>query len=195
MPSPSKRSGTKLSALVRKNSASKPASIDLADSIVGAWNTSNRVTIFLLNGLPAEVWDAKIPGEPRRSIRMLAAHLHNCRVGWLRTLGAPHGLRVPKPVDRHKVKPRELMAALELSGADMAALLKFGCEHGGMIPPTSKYVWRNLPLDAGHVLGYFVGHEGHHRGQIVMLARQLGHRLPAEITGGIWHWVKRSRES
>jgi hypothetical protein len=28
-----------------------------------------------------------------------------------------------------------------------------------------------------------------------MLARQLGHRLPAEITGGIWHWVKRSRES
>jgi len=180
---------------VRKNSASKPASIDLADSIVGAWNTSNRVTIFLLNGLPAELWDAKIPGEPRRSIRMLAAHLHNCRVGWLRTLGAPHGLRVPKPVDRYKVKPRELMAALELSGADMAALLKFGCEHGGMIPPTPKYVWRNLPLDVGHVLGYFVGHEGHHRGQIVMLARQLGHRLPAEITGGIWHWVKRSRES
>jgi uncharacterized damage-inducible protein DinB len=200
MASSSKRSGSKTptrktSERVRKNAASKPTSIDLADSIVGAWNTSNRVTIFLLRGLPAELWDAKIPGEPRRSIRMLAAHLHNCRSGWLRTLGAPHGLRVPKRVDRYKVKPKELMAALEVSGADMAALLRFGCEHGGIIPPTPQYAWRNLPLDVGHVLGYFVGHESHHRGQIVMLARQLGHRLPAEVTGGIWDWTKRSKES
>jgi uncharacterized damage-inducible protein DinB len=205
MPSTSKRSALKRSGSktparktserVRKNSASKPTSIDLADSIVGAWNTSNRVTIFLLRGLPAELWDAKIPGEPRRSIRMLAAHLHNCRSGWLRTLGAPHGLRVPKRVDRYKVKPRELTAALEVSGADMAALLRFGCEHAGIMPPTPKYAWRNLPLDVGHVLGYFVGHESHHRGQIVLLARQLGHRLPAEVTGGIWDWTKRSKEA
>jgi DinB family len=38
-------------------------------------------------------------------------------------------------------------------------------------------------------------HEGHHRGQIVMLARQLGHRLPVEITGGLWHFAKRSTEA
>src|SRR6202451_1983076 len=99
MASSSKRSGSKTPARktferVRKNAASKPTSIDLADSIVGAWNTSNRVTIFLLGGLPAELWDAKIPGEPRRSIRMLAAHLHNCRSGWLRTPGAPPGAAV-----------------------------------------------------------------------------------------------------
>ena len=171
MPSTSKRSALKRSGSktparktserVRKNSASKPTSIDLADSIVGAWNTSNRVTIFLLRGLPAELWDAKIPGEPRR----------------------------------YKVKPNQLMAALEVSGADMAALLRFGCEHAGIIPPTPKYAWRNLPLDVGHVLGYFVGHESHHRGQIVLLARQLGHRLPAEVTGGIWDWTKRSKEA
>jgi uncharacterized damage-inducible protein DinB len=45
------------------------------------------------------------------------------------------------------------------------------------------------------VLTYFVAHEAHHRGQIVMLARQLGHRLPSEITGGLWHWSKRSKEA
>jgi hypothetical protein len=28
-----------------------------------------------------------------------------------------------------------------------------------------------------------------------MLARQLGHRLPVEITGGLWQWSKRSRET
>jgi uncharacterized damage-inducible protein DinB len=74
-------------------------------------------------------------------------------------------------------------------------LLKFGCDQGGNIPPSPSYVWRNLPLDVGHVLTYFAAHEGHHRGQIVMLARQLGHRLPSEITGGLWQWSKRSQEA
>ena len=31
--------------------------------------------------------------------------------------------------------------------------------------------------------------------QIVMLARQLGHRLPPEVTGGLWQWSRRSAES
>ena len=76
----------------------------------------------------------------------------------------------------------------------MSSLLVFGLDHGGRIPPTKRYVWRNLPLDVGHVLAYFVTHEGHHRGQLVMLARQLGHRLPREVTDGLWQWSTRSAE-
>jgi uncharacterized damage-inducible protein DinB len=49
-------------------------------------------------------------------------------------------------------------------------------------------VWRNLSLDVGHVLTYFVAHEAHHRGQIVMVARQTGHRLASGITAGLWQW-------
>jgi uncharacterized damage-inducible protein DinB len=55
-------------------------------------------------------------------------------------------------------------------------------------------VWRNLPLDVGHVLTYFVAHEGHHRGQIVLVARQIGDRLPAEVAAGLWQWTKRGVE-
>jgi uncharacterized damage-inducible protein DinB len=47
----------------------------------------------------------------------------------------------------------------------------------------------------GHVLSYFVAHEGHHRGQIVMLARQMGYRLPPQVTSGLWLWTKRSAEA
>ncbi|PYP32097.1 MAG: hypothetical protein DMD49_06790, partial [Gemmatimonadetes bacterium] len=39
-----------------------------------------------------------------------------------------------------------------------------------------------------HVLTYFVAHEAHHRGQIVMVARQTGHRLPRATTNGLWQW-------
>jgi len=170
------------------------SAINLRDTILDAWKTNNRVTVFLVEHLPAELWEAKLPGAPRRTIRMLAGHIHNARCMWIKTLGQEHGSAVPRSVDRYKVKPKDLVAALERSGAGILGLLKFGMDHGGRIPASSSYVWRNLPLDVGHVLTYFVAHEGHHRGQIVMLGRQLGYRLPADVTNGLWLWSKRARE-
>lgn len=171
-----------------------PSSLDLRDTIFDAWKTNNRVTIFLVEHLRPGLWEATIPGAPRRTVRMIAGHIHNARCIWLKTLGKEHGIAVPRSVDRYKVQPKDLVSAMERSGTGILDLLKFGCDHGGSIPATPSYVWRNLPLDVGHVLGYFIAHEGHHRGQIVMLARQLGHRLPAEVTGGLWQWSKRARE-
>ena len=88
-----------------------------------------------------------------------------------------------------------LLSALRRSGAGIEALLQLGVAAGGCVPPSKGYVWRNLPLDVAHVLTYFVAHEGHHRGQIVMLARQLGHRLPDNISAGLWQWTTRVRET
>jgi uncharacterized damage-inducible protein DinB len=126
---------------------------------------------------------------------MLAGHIHNARCTWVRTLGREHGIMPPASVDRHKVERKQLVAALERSGAAIARLLQLGCEHDGRIPDSHSYAWRNVQLDVGHFLSYFVAHEGHHRGQIVMAARQLGHRLPTSVTGGLWQWSKRAKET
>jgi uncharacterized damage-inducible protein DinB len=162
--------------------------------LLDAWKTSNRVTVFLLEHLPGETWNAAVPGMPRRTVQMIAGHLHNARCMWIKTLGEEHGIKVPNSVDRHNVKPKNLIKALGQSSRGIMSLLKLGFDNGGTIPNSRAYVWRNLPLDVGHVLTYFVAHEGHHRGQIVMIARLLGHRLPVEVTGGLWHFSKRSRE-
>jgi uncharacterized damage-inducible protein DinB len=167
----------------------------LRSSILDAWSTNNRITIYLVEQLPDALWTAAIPGAPRRTVRMIAGHLHNARCMWIKTLGRPHGLKVPTPVDRRHVSRAQLIRALKASGDGIARLLDFGVESGGQIPPTKAYVWRNLPLDVGHVLAYFVAHEGHHRGQLVLVARQLEHRLPAAVSNGLWLWTKRAAES
>jgi uncharacterized damage-inducible protein DinB len=164
-------------------------------NLFAAWRTNNRVTIYLIERLPAELWRASLPGAPRRTVGMMAAHLHNARCRWVRTLGSEFGVAVPEQVDARRIAWRQLVPALRRSSQGILALLRIGCERGGAIPPTALYTWRNLPLDVGHVLTYFVAHEAHHRGQIVMAARALGARLPAEVVNGLWAWNRRAVEA
>ena len=167
---------------------------DLREAILLAWRTNNRATVFLIERLPAQLWQAAVPGTPRKSIRMIAGHIHNARCTWIKKIGKEHGIPVPAAVDRRKVTRRDLVSALKQSSAGIEGLLQLACASGGRIPIPSTYVWRNLPLDVAHVLTYFAAHEGHHRGQIVLAARQSGHRLPLDVTGGIWQWTKFARE-
>jgi len=172
-----------------------PAAPDLRETILAAWRTNNRVTVFLVENLPSPLWGASVPGAPRRTVRMIAGHIHNARCMWIKMVGKEHGVSVPASVDRRKVSRKELVSALHRSSRGISGLLRLGLDSGGSIPIPSTYVWRNLPLDVGHVLTYFVAHEGHHRGQIVLIARQLGHRLPVSTTGGLWQWAKRAKEA
>jgi uncharacterized damage-inducible protein DinB len=166
----------------------------LSDSIIAAWRTNARVTSLLVDGIPPSIWSSPVPEIPRRTLRGIAAHLHNSRATWIRTLGREHGVEAPALIDPHRVSKREVIAALRRSNGGIEALLRLGLAAGGHVPPTRGYVWRNLPLDVGHVLSYFVAHEGHHRGQLVMAARQLGQRLPPATVNGLWQWTTRSRE-
>jgi uncharacterized damage-inducible protein DinB len=170
------------------------AATDSAATLLAAWRTNNRVTAYLVQHISPVLWHASLPGAPRRTVGMIAGHLHNVRCMWLKTLGREHGIEIPASVDRRKIERDELLSALARSSAGMEALLQLGIGAGGRVPPSKAYVWRNLPLDVPHVVTYFVAHEAHHRGQIVMVARQLGHRLPSEVSAGLWQWTKRSQE-
>jgi uncharacterized damage-inducible protein DinB len=157
----------------------------MCDGLITAWRTSNRVTIELVRSLPIELWETRVPGATR-TIRAICSHLHNARCSWIKTLGAEHGVAVPDRVDHRTATPKQVAAALKKSGVAMEAL--FALERDGELPTSRRYVWRNLALDIDHVVTYFIAHDAHHRGQLVMLARQTGHRLPQAAMAALWQW-------
>ena len=149
-------------------------------AVIAAWRTNNRATTYLVEKLPPAVWSRQVPGISRLTVGMIAAHIHNSRCSWIRSIGARHGVRVPRLVDLRRVRPKQLVLALSRSSKGMIGLIELGIAHGGRVP---RATWQNFPTDLEHFLAYFAAHEAHHRGQLIMVARQLGHRLPRGVSG------------
>jgi uncharacterized damage-inducible protein DinB len=70
------------------------------------------------------------------------------------------------------------------------------------LDPQSKRVKRFLrdgwakPWPAGVAMfAYMIVHDSHHRGQVCMLAHQLGFPLPNNVAWKVWSWEKLWKES
>src|SRR5437667_11175049 len=76
--------------------------------------------------------------------------------------------------------------------AEMLAEALGGC--GGRVEKFRRDGWAK-PWPVGvEMLCYMLSHEAHHRGQVCMLAHQLGFPLPTEAACGIWNWEKLWKE-
>ena len=159
--------------------------------VLAALRTNNRATTYLVEHLPASIWSSQVPGIPRLTVGMIAAHIHNSRCRWIKSLGGRHCVKVPRLVDLRRVRPAEIVKALSRSSEWMIRLIDLGVANGGRVP---RATWPNFPTDLEHFLSYFAVHEGHHRGRLCMVARQLGQRLPRFVADGIWQWTRLSRE-
>ncbi len=154
---------------------------DLADSLVAAFATSNRINVYLVRNLPPEAWRARTPDGKGRNPAAIVAHIHNVRLMWL------------KAVDRNAVLPAKLegddfgqddaLAALDASWLALEAVIRQSLAADGGI--------KGFKPDVASFVGYLIAHDAHHRGQITMLARLAGHPVSKSANFGIWEWGTR----
>ena len=153
---------------------------------------NDRMNQVLIEHLDPAAWRAKPPGKAR-SIAAIFTHVHNVRTKWVR-LTAPH-LKVPAQLNRANCTPQQARAALAESAARCAEMLAEALGGPGSRVET---FWRDgwaRPWPVGpEMLCYMLTHEAHHRGQVCMLARQLGFPFPTDVASGIWNWEKLWKE-
>jgi uncharacterized damage-inducible protein DinB len=165
--------------------ARAPAPLDLGAAILSTLATSERITQYLLESLPEQVWRAEPPSGAGRTIAAIVAHIHNTRLMWLKV--AAKGTTIPAQLDKATVTPAQARKAMAASHAAVAKLVEDSLAGSGKV--------KNFPPDAVAFVAYLISHDAHHRGQICTLSRQLGHRLPNDVTFGMWEWNKRRQET
>jgi uncharacterized damage-inducible protein DinB len=165
---------------------------NLRDVLLEVYAVNDAMNQFLLAHVDQRAWRARPPGK-KGSGRTLAAiftHLHNSRLVWTKH-SAPH-LKCPAPLDPDRCTIKQAVAAHKKSGAQCLRMLTdaLSSEPGRLVTKFSRGSWAPVWPAGATMFGYMFAHEAHHRGQIIMLAHQLGYRLPDNAAYGIWHWHK-----
>jgi len=163
----------------------------LGRAAIQIFAANDRTNQILIKHLDPTAWRAKSPGKAR-TIAAIFTHVHNVRSKWVR-LTAPH-LKVPRQLNRARCTPQQARAGLAESAARCAEMLAEafgGC--GGRVEKFRRGWAPPWPVGL-EMLCYMLSNEAHHRGQVCMLAHQLGFPLPNEVAYGIWNWEKLWKE-
>lgn len=183
MPTAKKSAATKSPATKSPatKSPARPAPLSLADSLLRAYDTNDRINQYLLENVSDEAWHAEPPGGKGRSIAAIAAHMHNVRVMWLKATKAAD---VPPQLEKNGTRAAAMVAFARSRDA-LAQVLRDALASDGRV--------KGFRPDAAGFFGYLVSHDAHHRGQIAMIARQVGHPLSQKTMFGMWEWGSRGK--
>ena len=163
--------------------------LDLCQVLVESYTVNERMNQIVLQHLDPAAWRAKPPGIKGRTIAAIVTHVHNIRRKWLR-LSAPH-LKLPAPLHRSSSTQQQAQAALLESAARCSQMLADALSGPQSRVETFRRDGWAKPWPAGAaMLAYMLSHDAHHRGQVCMLAHQLGFPLPAKAACDIWAWEK-----
>ena len=167
---------------------------ELGRAAVQIFTASDRMNQLVIEHLDRAAWRLQPPGKHKaRTIAAIFTHMHNVRCKWIR-LTSRH-LTVPPQLNRAHCTPRQARAGLAKSAARCCEMLSEAFGGSGRIVKFHRDGWAKSWPVGPEMLCYMVSHEAHHRGQVCLLAHQLGFPLPKEIAYGLWNWDKLWKQS
>ncbi len=150
------------------------------DELLEAWRTNNRINLFLIDKISAAGMKCSLSKRGGRDVARQFAHMHNVRVWHLekRARDLAEGLAEFET----KVTPTktQLRKALAASGKAVESFLE------GVIAGDPRR--RGFKKGIFATLGYFVAHESHHRGSILLTLKECGHNIDKGAQYAIWGW-------
>ncbi len=160
---------------------------EISGQVVEAWETNCRINQMLLDAITDEGLGCTLSTRGGRDVARQFAHLHDVRISHLerRAGDLAEGLTkfASKGSPSRPATREALTAALEESGARVSIFLR---ELSQGAPKR-----RGFKKGIATTLAYFVAHESHHRGSIVLTLKQCGHPVPKDVRYGIWDWDRR----
>src|ERR1700722_15882111 len=155
------------------------ATLDLRQSLLETFAINQKANELLLANVSDAAWQMPTPTGKGRTIAAIASHMHNVRLMWFSA--ADKTAKLPPKLDGEESSREALSHALHTSAAAISKLIEKGlADPAGKVP--------NFKPNVVAFVGYLIAHDAHHRGQIAMLARQLGHPIPAKTGFGMWEW-------
>ncbi len=152
----------------------------MLDQILEAWRINNRVNLLLIDRISDEGLRCTLSTRGGRNVVRQFAHMHNNRIWHLqkRAKQLAEGAHLFETQDEPDKKT--LSAQLRDSGERIERLIR-GATEGA--PGLRAFKRGIVPYVA-----YFVSHESHHRGSILLTLKQSGHGLDQKTRYAIWDW-------
>ena len=158
----------------------------MRDQLLEAWRTNNRISLYLLERISDEGLVCTLSTRGGRDVARQFAHLHDVRVWHLESRAKDLSAGLPKfgqkGVKRSPSRD-ELIEAMTASGTAIETFL------GDVFDGVPKR--RGFKKGIFTTLSYFVAHESHHRGNILLTLKQCGHSLDADSRYAVWAWDQR----
>lgn len=152
----------------------------MLEGILEAWRTNNRINLLMIERISEEGMRCTLSKRGGRDVALQFAHMHNVRVWHLerRAKDLAEGMEKFPP----KVHP-EKKRLVDSLAASSALVETFITEVAGSVPRRRGFK-KGLPT----TLAYFIAHESHHRGSIILTLKESGHPLDKATRYGIWDW-------
>ena len=148
-------------------------------ALTETWLIHNRINIYLLNAIDEEHLKDVLSSKGR-NVGEQFAHINNVRLMWLKVANPALLEGLPK-IEKENIAKEALASALNLSAAAIEQVIEQSVD--------SKV--KGFKPHATAFLGYFISHESHHRGQIMLALKQSGHPVNQKVQYGIWEWGTR----
>lgn len=150
--------------------------------LLETWQIHNKMNLLLIDSISDTGMQKTLSTRGGRTICQQFIHVHNVRMQWLEICSKDIFSKY-KVLDKEATFNRkELRKAFENSAKGIEELLSRSWDDGGKVKSFKKGV---IPL-----LGYFISHESHHRGNILLTLKQCGEKIPDAVKWGLWEWGK-----